>query len=309
MPSDWAFVSVDVELTNKCMCDCLMCPRDAISRSKGIMSEDIFETVSEKLINEGSLITFSGMGDPLSHPKVFEWVYNVRRKGGNVGIVVNPASLSGDSSRKLVEAKPNSITLSFPSVQRKTFERLCPNVSFEGALKRAKVLISLALGNVGLRVMGIITKINREELDEYVCFWKALGVPSSMTACHGRGGNLSVPGIYELKSIGLRSGRCGLFYFHTFITWEGEVLACCHDLTGSTRIGNLVHEDAFLIAERKQRIMKDSMPFPICSQCDEPLRKCIPPKGLPPVGRKEHKRFFRVLLHDAEKCRLKPTTT
>ncbi len=64
MPSDWSFVSVDVELTNLCGSECLMCPRDGITRPKGMMSEDVFMTVSDQLIKEGSLITFSGMGDP-----------------------------------------------------------------------------------------------------------------------------------------------------------------------------------------------------------------------------------------------------
>ncbi|MCP4255663.1 MAG: hypothetical protein GY775_20110, partial [Candidatus Scalindua sp.] len=53
MPSDWAFVSVDMELTNRCRSGCLMCTRDAITRSKGMMSKDVFKSVSEKLVSEG----------------------------------------------------------------------------------------------------------------------------------------------------------------------------------------------------------------------------------------------------------------
>jgi hypothetical protein len=145
---------------------------------------------------------------------------------------------------------------------------------------------------VGLRVTGLITEINSEELEKYVSFWKGLGVSSGMTACHGRGGNLMSSDIYEPKSFGLESGRCGLFQFHTFVTWEGEVLACCHDLTGATRIANLVYDDAFVIAKRKQRTLRDLMPFSVCGQCDEPLRQAPPPQGAPPEGRKERSSFF-----------------
>ena len=87
------------------------------------------------------------------------------------------------------------------------------------------------------------------------------GVGSSMTVCHGRGGNLRVPGVYELQSFGLESGKCSLFQFHTFVTWEGEVLACCHDLTGATLIGSLANDDVSVIAERKRKVLKNSMPF------------------------------------------------
>jgi len=47
MPADWTFVSVDMELTNRCGSGCLMCPRDSITRPKGMMSEDVFKTVSD----------------------------------------------------------------------------------------------------------------------------------------------------------------------------------------------------------------------------------------------------------------------
>jgi len=269
-----------------------MCPREAITRPEGLMSECVFKTVSEKLIGEGSLITFSGMGDPLSHPKVFEWIYDIREKGVDVGIVINPASLNKEISQKLVKSKPNSITVSFPSIRKKVFERLCRNISYDDAFKRILELIVFARGNVGLRVTGIITGINTGEQDEYVSFWKERGVGSSMTVCHGRGGNLRVPGIYEPQSLGFESGICSLFQFHTFVTWEGKVLACCHDLTGATLIGSLVNDDVSVIAERKRNVLKDSMPFPVCGQCDEPLRQCQFPQGLPPEGRKERNRFF-----------------
>ena len=292
MPSDWAFVSVDMELTNRCSTDCLMCPREAITRPKGLMSECVFKAVSERLIGEGSLITFSGMGDPLSHPNVFEWICDIRKKGVDVGIVINPASLNKEISQKLVESGPNSITLSFPSLRKSVFEKLCPKVSYDDAFKRTLELIDLARGNVGLRVTGIITGINTGEQEEYVSFWKERGVGSGMTVCHGRGGNLRVPGVYELQSFGLESRKCSLFQFHTFVTWEGEVLACCHDLTGATRIGSLANDDVLIIAERKRKVIKDSMPFPVCGQCDEPLRQCQFPQGLLPEGRKERNRFF-----------------
>ena len=292
MPSDWAFVSVDMELTNRCSTDCLMCPREAITRPEGLMSECVFKAVSEKLIGEGSLITFSGMGDPLSHQNVFEWIYDIREKGVDVGIVINPASLNKEISQKLVGSDPNSITLSFPSLRKSVFEKLCPKVSYDDAFKRTLELIDLARGNVGLRVTGIITGINTGEQEEYVSFWKERGVGSGMTVCHGRGGNLSVPGVYELQSFGLESGICSLFQFHTFVTWEGEVLACCHDLAGATRIGSLANDDVSVIAERKRKVLKNSMPFPVCGQCDEPLRQCQFPQGLLPEGRKERNRFF-----------------
>ncbi len=293
MPSDWTSVSVDIELTNRCGINCLMCPRESITRPKDMMSEDVFNIVSDKFIREGSLITFSGMGDPLSHPRVFKWISDIRSKSCDVGIVINPASLNEEISRNLTESRPNSITVSFPSMQKEVFEKLCPTVLFEDALKHTLELADLTRGKVGLRVAGITTEINSDELKEYVRFWKEREIRSDMTTCHGRGGNLKNSDIYNLKNPGLDSKKCSLFQFHTFVTWEAEVLACCHDLTGDTRIGNLIDDDVSVIAERKQKILEDTMPFPVCHKCDEPLRHTPSPQGPPPKSRKERSGFFR----------------
>ena len=79
MPSDWAFVSVDMEITNQCGSECLMCPRDGITRPRGMMLDEVFKAVSDKLIREGSLrvrekitshfrISFSGHLCPIFTP-------------------------------------------------------------------------------------------------------------------------------------------------------------------------------------------------------------------------------------------------
>ena len=109
MPSDWSFVSLDIELTNQCSSECLMSQREGITRPKGVMS-------------------------------------------------------------------------------RKSYRR----------------------------------------------FWNKRGVSVDMSACHGQGGNL-----------------------------------------------------------KEQDILKDSMPFPVCQQCDDPFRRCAPPQGTPPKNRKGRIRFFR----------------
>lgn len=294
MPSEWAFVSVDMEIANICRAECLLCPRDSITRQTGIMSEETFKAISEKLVREGSLITFSGMGDPLSHPMVFEWIRELRGSGGDVGIVVNPASLGDTISPALVQARPNVITLSFPSLRKDIFERLCPGTPYDQAIARAMELINLSAGNVGLRITGILTEMNQDEHEAYERFWRDMGIPSYMVACHGRGGNVRAPGVYERRDYGAKTGNCGLFRYHTFITWEGNVLACCHDLTGTALLGNLVDSEICEIAVRKSKMLNDGISFTVCMQCDEPLRNSNPPiEDTPPQNRKERRTFFR----------------
>jgi hypothetical protein len=118
-------------------------------------------------------------------------------------------------------------------------------------------------------------------------------VRAGMTDCHGRGGNLAASDLYVPRDRGLPSGRCGLFAFHTFVTWQGDVLACCHDLTGETRLGNLPEEGVQEIGNRKAETIKVGRMFELCGRCDEPLRHCAVPVGPRPTNRKARRRFFR----------------
>jgi hypothetical protein len=67
---------------------------------------------------------------------------------------------------------------------------------------------------------GITRPKGRDEQKEFGSFWNERGVSADMSACHGRCGNLKESNIYKLKASGMDSGRCGLFQFHIFVTWE-----------------------------------------------------------------------------------------
>ena len=293
---DWTFVSVDLEITNQCQNCCALCPREAITRPVGAMEAERFRRIAEILGKCASLVSLSGMGDPWLHPQVFSFCSELRGRGTDVSIALNPASLGGaEPLAELVASQPNSIVVSFPSSRKEVFERICPKISYERALESTRSLIRLAKGKAGLAVSGIRTRINPDEEPEFVRFWRSEGVRAEMRVCHGRGGNLARTELYIPGERGLAPERCGLFSFHSFVAWQGDVLACCHDLTGETRLGNLLEEGREEIARRKAEILRAGMPFDLCTRCDEPLRTCSVPAGPPPTDRRARRRFFRKL--------------
>lgn len=294
---DWGFLSVDLELTNLCENRCAVCPREAMVRPRGLMETHTFLEIARVLGEQKSLVSLSGMGDPLRHPHAVDFCRELRQRGADVAVLVNAGSLVGYAALEdLVRARPNSIVVSFPSTRKEVFRRLCPQASFEQTLGATRILARLARGRVHLRVSGILTGINTDEKADFSRFWKAEGVRAGMSECHGRGGKLPPSDLYVPGHRGLpSSGRCGLFAFHTFLTWQGEVLACCHDLTGETRLGSLLEEGAQDIGNRKAGILRAGKMFELCSRCDEPLRHCEVPVGPRPIGRKARRRFFRSL--------------
>jgi hypothetical protein len=102
-----------------------------------------------------------------------------------------------------------------------------------------------------------------------VAFWRRHRVKATITPCHSRGG--TVPSLSVLEA-GPADRRCGYFSARSFIAWTGDVLSCCHDISGTTRLGNLVEEDLETIIDRKLSVVAFNRWFDICTNCDEPTR-------------------------------------
>ncbi len=301
------FISLDLEITNLCSNSCLMCPRDAITRARGMMEPYTFEGLMSFLASSRCLVTFSGMGDPLRHPRFPEFVRHASEAGHETGVVLHPASLVHEvggvsGMKRLLVHPPDSITISFPSVRPAVFERLFPGTGLGDAVKLVLELKQHLPRKV--RVSGMISGLNDDEEEEYRAFWKKLQVPCWMTRCHGRGGNLKVPGLLSedaRQGIGER-GICSLFLFHSFVTWQGEFLSCCHDLSGETFLGNVSRLSRYtdLVAlKQKFAVQTPCPPFELCRKCDEPLRS-LNLRKLPEEGKPhERRRFFSRLAGEA----------
>ncbi len=271
-----ATYSIDMELTNLCENGCAFCPRWAMTRGLGMMEAEVFEGIVTSLRNSLALVTLSGMGDPLLHPRVFEFIECLNRLGIKNGIVINPATILAKGKglkEELLSSRPGSLTISFPSVRKGVFEKLMPGVDFKEALSIALELAGLFRERgCGVRVSGLVTGINQDEAPHFRSFWMKKGIPSWVRECHSRGGHLM--GLLPVsKGKGLRPDRCWLFENHWFVSWDGRVLACCHDLTGETSLGNVASVGLEgVLLEREARIRGRFPHFPLCNVCDEPLK-------------------------------------
>jgi len=294
------FISADVEISSVCNNRCLMCPREAITRPQGIMTLQTFSRLLTFLEGSRCLLTFSGMGDPLLSPDLPEFIIRASAQGHETGVVVHPASLARKNGmERLLECLPHSITVSFPSVRQEIFERLCPTITMDNAINTVLTLREKVKGRRGrIRVSGIITRLNRDEEDEFRTFWKTRKIPCWITQCHSRGGNLNQPDLHDNRQTPLSEDNvCSLFLFHNFITWQGEILACCHDLGGNTSLGTIhsTGRHKNLTALKKRMVSRlPCPPFKLCRHCDEPLRDLALPPVLPETG-EPRRGFFRKL--------------
>ncbi|MBN1419582.1 MAG: radical SAM protein [Planctomycetes bacterium] len=296
----WGFLTCDLEITNACGAGCAICPREAIRRPIGRMDAALFRTIADRLLAADARITLSGMGDPLAHPAWEAFIRSVRDRGGSLGIQVSAASLDPGAIARLVAARPSFINLSVPSIRPAVLARILTRRDPGDLIEAAERLVDACRDRVPVAIIGIRTALEPGEgmEEEFERFWKDRGVAARVFPCHSRGGNLRDPDVLATTAPPGLNAPCGLLARHAFVTWEGDLLACCHDLAGETRIGNLAREELAELAERKAKLAARVPPFDLCRRCDEALRLLPLPAGSPPRGRHARARYFRGIRRD-----------
>ena len=115
-----------IELTNRCNLNCFMCHRHSWRYPEGEMSEALFVRVLGEISQLAELeeIVLGGFGEPLCHPRFWDWLARLRGVAGDARIVLptNGVLLYPEHIKRLAEAGVARIVLSVdgvdPFVQR-----------------------------------------------------------------------------------------------------------------------------------------------------------------------------------------------
>ena len=97
---------VYIEPTNACNLECRTCIRNVWDEPPGQMSGATFIRIVEGLraFSPVPTVFFGGFGEPLAHPEIFEMVAEAKALGAPVELITNGTLLTGDISRRLIEA-------------------------------------------------------------------------------------------------------------------------------------------------------------------------------------------------------------
>ncbi len=97
---------VYVEPTNVCNLMCKTCMRNVWEEPQGWMEMDTFEQILEgiRTITPRPSVFFGGIGEPLSHPEVFEMARRAKAAGAGVELITNGTLLDEQRSLELLES-------------------------------------------------------------------------------------------------------------------------------------------------------------------------------------------------------------
>jgi len=269
----------DIEVASACNITCSFCPREAMARPRGLMSEETFGEVLE-FLPPGAVIMLSGLGDALLHPGLESFVARLTERRLSTCIVTNGILLTPARQQGLINAGIAQIQV---SVHGLSTGALAPIVTRgarpELVRQNLEYLASHRPAGLRLRINFVETPENAHALEDVRRWASALGAEFFFRRLHARGGTISSPRSAE------PSEGCGIFGAVTFITVQGHILSCINDIRGTTDLGHVRQLTWQGLCDKKRAVARRGEWFDICGRCDDDYRWVILAQhGVDPAG-------------------------
>lgn len=270
---------IRIEVTTRCNYNCIICPREQLTRPLETMSTELFCKILEKVLSETDqydTVTFPGMGEPFLDPDLTEKIRYVKSRGLKALLLTNGSMLTVDKFLELQSAGADSIRV---SLYGHTPESYCKvhGISNEhifhqihrNLVEICKVKSSCQL----LLTYNVVTGSNDLELKDWIDFWKNQVDLLEVWTPHNWGDAKT----YRTIQHGLLK-TCGRpFNGPLQIQVDGTVNMCCFDFDGklllgdlkTSSLGQIFSGNAFL----KLRAHHESGDYQnsglICERCDQ----------------------------------------
>jgi hypothetical protein len=270
---------IDLEITNACPADCPMCPRDKLP-SIGLMTEETFAKVL-KFIDDSKkniIVGFCGIGEPLLHPKIFDFIARLKQLEVKPHILIVTAGerLTPEVFEKLTELGVDTINLSLQTLEEGLYKKLMPGLKLGKVLKNIDYISENLNSRVNFTISFTMHKQNEHNVDEMLAFGQSKKIPVKVTKVHSRGGNMMDGSLIEPPPLGNANlTSCKIFETINFISWTGDIHPCCQDISRINKIGSVYNDSMNDMAVRKTGVLANGLKYQICSLCNDELRNNI----------------------------------
>ena len=285
---------VDIELTSRCNAKCSFCPRDQTPH-QGLIDEPTFTAALRRAVqyrdalvefqklrpgyfdtrDDTIWLSFCGMGEPLLHPRVVEYVGRAAEAGLRPIVNTNGALLSPPTAEKLLDAglamaclNVGEIGEQYEAVYALPFERTRTNVEH---------FLTTAPG----RCIPVIVLVDHRGDPDHATsmreYWSQRGADVFMPfSLVNRAGALAVDNqsnawrafrdearrMLEEKG---GAARCSVPFLYPFIGYDGNYYLCSSDWRKEVNLGNVFEHSLVDLFDQKAEHVRTR--DPICRNC------------------------------------------
>lgn len=264
-----------IENTNHCNAQCTMCPRESLTRSKGVMPFEHFEKLVRECAEKGlQELHLQGFGEPFIDKDITQKV----RLAADLGIkklfmVTNASLIDEELAEKIVRSGLHRIKISFYGVNANEYEAVHRPLKYQIVRESIKTLARVRK-RLGSRTPHVaIQYIGRwYKFPKFALQWFRYGTPQINTL-HNYG--------YGKKFVEVNTEKddrlCPMVARPIVqILWDGRVVPCCYDFNAKYVLGNAIEtsiEEVWHSQEyesfRELHRNRDFEKIPMCLNCDK----------------------------------------
>jgi len=231
------------EVTTKCNYNCVLCPREKITRKIETMSDGLFKKLFSKIFSETKqydTLTFPGMGEPLMDMGLENKIRLARKlkKDLPVLILTNGSLLSPEKFKRLEDLGVESVRVSFYGADPESYSRThgIKNRSIFAKVRDDLVKICKSARSTKLLLTyNVVDGTNSHKVDEWISFWKDKADLVEVWRPHNWVDGRSYRDVQKKKLI-----TCGRpFHGPLQVQADGTVNMCCFDFDGKLTLGDL----------------------------------------------------------------------
>lgn len=272
-------VTIQLEPTSNCNLRCEMCVREKIGVPIGTMSFENFKIILKKL-DCLFKIHLSGQGEPFLNPDIFKMIDYANKRGIFISLSTNGTLLTKNVIDKICKAEIGGIMVSVGSTKKEIFEKIRKGAKFEKVMRSIRNLTSELKRNKKKTIVSFAVTIMKQNLDEAPDFVRlAKEAGAHRVIFQTIQSKEDYVGMYdkkvkeqlidyeeklkekikEAKEIGKKFGITVVFdeqkssgcvwpWRSMYVTWNGNVTACCKILDyRKPEMGNLLKGDFWRI--------------------------------------------------------------
>ena len=271
-----------IENTNHCNAECVMCPRDTLSRKRGFMDFGLFEKIMKEVssVRRKPVTHLHGFGEPLLDKLLAERIQLAKTCGiKHAYIVTNASLLFPETSRKIIGAGLDKMKISFCGTDEEsyntTMKRLNFKVTFQNITEFLRIRKDMKRGNPRLILQYLPNETNHAKTEEFKALWSSLidtkvGDCLNVSSLHNYGGGRAYNHLGK-KIVSV----CYFPWTSMSVLWDGRVVTCCMDSNGVQVLGDLnsqsiqeVWNGPVLSGVRDNFRKLDYSNYPVCLSCD-----------------------------------------
>ncbi|MHB8067040.1 MAG: radical SAM/SPASM domain-containing protein [Desulfobaccales bacterium] len=271
-----------IENTNHCNAECVMCPRDALSRKRGFMDFGLFEKIIKEVssMRRKPVTHLHGFGEPLLDRLLAEKIRLAKAcRIKRTYIVTNASLLFPETSKTIISAGLDKMKISFYGTDEVSYNNTMKRLNFKATFQNIKEFLrirkEMKRENPRLILQYLPNETNSAKTAEFRALWSSLIDPNvgdilNVSSLHNYGGGRVYNRLgKEIVSV------CYFPWTSMSVLWDGRVVTCCMDSNGVQVLGDLksqsvqeVWNGPVLSGVRNNFRKLDYSKYPVCLSCD-----------------------------------------